>query len=113
MIDPVLLSSITASITRLGTEFGSEYFKGIGEEAGKTSWRAIKALLGCSSDPKPEEIVAKTKEALERSPDLIEKLLPLLAGSRGTQVSVQVETVNVGHGGISVIAGSIGTVIPK
>jgi hypothetical protein len=41
-IDPVTLATITSAVTVLG----NEYLKGVGSEAGKTIWIAVKLLFG-------------------------------------------------------------------
>jgi hypothetical protein len=74
MIDPIALSSITAAVTVLGNEF----LKGVGSEAGKTTWTQIKGLLKWKSDPKIEDIPKSVATALTQSPDLAEKILELL-----------------------------------
>ena len=73
-IDTVTLAMITSAVSVLGNEF----VKGVATEAGKSSWAAIKALFGWTSDPAPADIPHKVASALITSPEITEKLLGLL-----------------------------------
>jgi len=74
VIEPAALAAIAASVSAVG----NEYFKGVASEAGKATWIAVKSLFGWTSDPAPSEIPGKVTAALDASPALAEKLLPLL-----------------------------------
>jgi hypothetical protein len=74
VIEPAALAAIAASVSVVG----NEYLKGVASEAGKATWSAVKSLFGWTSDPAPSEIPGKVTAALNDSPALAEKLLPLL-----------------------------------
>jgi hypothetical protein len=102
VIDPVVLSSLTAAVSVLGTD----YLKGLGSEAGKATWTGIKALFGWNSDPAPAEIPEKVTNALTAAPELTEELLKLLKNSEVAPVSALVGKMEV-SGGKVVVAGSV------
>jgi len=102
MIDPVVLSSLTAAVSVLG----SEYLKGIATDAGKSTWKGVKALFGWQSDPVPSEIPEKVTNALAASPEITEKLLELLKTSQSGTATALVGKLEV-SGGKVVVAGSI------
>jgi hypothetical protein len=102
-IDPLVLSSIAASVSLLGTE----YLKGAATEAGKSTWEAVKCLFGWSSDPEPKEIPAKVTHALQSSPELLEKILQLLNTSQSETVTQLVGNVDMQNGKL-VVANSVG-----
>jgi hypothetical protein len=103
VIDPVVLSSLTAAVGILGTD----YLKGVGSEAGKATWTGIKNLFGWTSDPAPAEIPEKVTNALTASPELTEKLLALLkSGESNSAAKALVGKIEV-TGGKVVVAGSV------
>jgi hypothetical protein len=103
VIDPVVLSSITAAVTALATD----YAKGLGGEAAKSTWTAIKSLFGWTSDPAPVEIPEKVASALTVSPDVAPKVVDLLKSSQSGTASALVGNLVVSVGGKVVIAQSI------
>ena len=74
MIDPITLASITSAVVNLRTD----YLRGVTTEAGKSTWKGIKSLLGWTSDPASEEIPKMVANALVAYPDTVEKLQALL-----------------------------------
>ena len=101
-IDPVVLSSLTAAVSILGTD----YLKGVGSEAGKATWTGIKTLFGWTSDPAPAEIPEKVTNALGASPELTEELLKLLKNGETGAATALVGKIEV-TGGKVVVAGSV------
>lgn len=101
-IDPVVVSSLTAAVSVLGTD----YLKGVGNEAGKATWTGIKTLFGWASDPAPDEIPEKVTNALTVLPELTEKLLALLKNSEPGVARALVGKLEV-SGGKVVVAGSV------
>jgi hypothetical protein len=102
VIDPVVLSSLAAAVSVLGTD----YLKGVGSEAGKATWTALKSLFGWASDPVPAEIPEKVTNALTASPQLTEKLLALLKNGENGAAMALVGKIEV-TGGKVVVAGSV------
>jgi hypothetical protein len=106
MIDPVVLSSITAAVSQLGSEFA----KGVANEAGKSTWASIKKLFGWETDPLVAEIPEKVARALTVSPHTSEKVLQFLKHSEIGEASSLVGKLEV-SGGKVVIADSIQNLI--
>lgn len=99
VIDPVVLSSLTAAVSVLGTD----YLKGVGSEAGKATWTGIKSLFGWTSDPAPADIPEKVTNALTASPELTEKLLALLKSGANDAARALVGKIEVTGGKVAVI----------
>lgn len=91
------------------TALGSEYLKGVGSEAGKTTWEGVKKLFGWTSDPAPDEIAEKTQQVLTESPDISAKLLELLRNNPTAESANLVQSLTVNAGGKVVIAEHIET----
>jgi hypothetical protein len=102
VIDPVVLSSLTAAVSVLGTD----YLKGVGSEAGKATWTGIKTLFGWTSDPAPAEIPERVTNALTSSPELSERLLALLQSGENGAARALVGKIEV-TGGKVVVAGTV------
>ena len=101
-IDPIALSSVAAAVSVLR----NEYLKGIATDAGKATWTGIKHLLGWTSDPAPDEISQKVKDAVTISPQITEKLLDLLKNSQSDAAKTLVGRIEV-SGGKVVVANNI------
>jgi len=104
MIDPVVLASVTSAVSLLGHEF----LKGIGGEAGKSTWAEIKHLLGWKTDPAAEEIPTKVATALMESPDLVERIVSLLKERNTGNPTAMVGSIEA-KGGKVVVAQNIVT----
>src|SRR5258707_8347524 len=106
MLDPIVLSTITASVSVLASEF----VKGAASEAGKSTWTKIKSLMGWSTEPDMAEMPRKIAEATSASPELVEKLLELLKNSQTGASGALVGNLSVSSGGKVVVADKINTV---
>jgi hypothetical protein len=85
LIDPAVLSSITAVVSQLALKAA----EGAAPEAGKDTWAGIKSIFGWSSDPELKEIPAKVADAVAVSPELLDRLLQLLKKSQdGTNAAL-------------------------
>jgi hypothetical protein len=106
MLDPIVLSSITAAVSVLGNEFA----KGVASEAGKTTWGGVKKLFGWTSDPAPHEIPAQIATKTEASPEIVEKLLDLLKHNQTGTAAQLVNHLEVQSGGKVVVADKVDTI---
>jgi hypothetical protein len=105
VLDPIVLSSITASVSVLASEF----VKGVASEAGKGTWTKIKCLMGWSTEPDMAEMPRKIAEATSASPELVEKLLELLKNSQTGASGALVYHLSVSEGGKVVVAQNVTT----
>lgn len=99
MIDPVVLSSITAAVSALATD----YAKGLGGEAAKSTWASIKSLFGWGSDPELAEIPEKVANTLTVSPEVVPTAVELLKSSQSGPVSGLVRNLVVNGGKVAII----------
>lgn len=73
-MDLVSLATVTAAATTLGIEC----LKGAGSSAGKDLWTKVRALLGWSKDPSPEQLAHEIAQRLVQEPGLIAKVAEIL-----------------------------------
>ncbi len=97
-MDPVVLSTLTAAVTVLGTEVG----KATASAAGKTAWQAILQRFGWSQAPPPAELPERIAEKLQAEPELALPVLEHLnreeVGTAATLVArIDAEKVVVAH----------------
>ena len=95
-MDPVVLSSVTAAVSILA----SEYIKGFASETGKATWAGVKSLLGWKSDPDLGGILQKIAASLSSSEETGAKLLELLKGSNAESAAALVGRIEVNNGKI-------------
>jgi hypothetical protein len=98
-MDPVVLSSVTAAVSILA----SEYIKGFANETGKATWAGVKSLLGWKSDPDLAEIPQKIATSLSSSQETAAKLLELLKGNDAGSAAALVGKIEVNNGKLVIV----------
>jgi hypothetical protein len=70
-MDPIVLSTMTAALTVLGTEVG----KATASEAGKTAWQGVLKLFGWTRAPALPELAESIANKLQADPELARRVL--------------------------------------
>lgn len=103
-MDPITLSTITASVTVLATEVG----KGLASAAGKHTWEAIKKKFAWSEEPESAALAPQIAQELQAKPEVAREVVELLKqphiGSAqqlvGTLQAEKVIVASTIHGGV-------------
>ncbi len=103
-MDSIVLSTMTAAVTVLGTEVAKE----TASEAARTAWQAVLRLFGWAKAPDPPELACSIAQKLQADPELSRRVLEILGtgdvGSAGSLVGhIDAEKVVVAqtiHGGV-------------
>ncbi len=70
-MDPIVLSTVTAALTVLGSEVG----KATASEAGKTAWQGVLRLFAWTRTPDLPELAASIAHKLQEDPTLARQVL--------------------------------------
>lgn len=92
-MDPIVLATVTASLTMLGVECA----KGVAGAAGKDLWAKAKALLRIAEDPQPADLAPRIAEALLQDPAAVSDLVRILKTGASDEEAVQCASVLVGR----------------